>query len=165
MAETDRAGVWNTAWRIEFLGSLRISFRQAPVADDAWRCENARCIVAYLAVHGPSHRERLMDVFWPDKSYPHARANLCSIVRYGRMALGTVTPADVARIDAAAPVGCSRLPEEANLPARGLAEEANEPRGERDGEQRHEHGAGQAREFPQERPVEDHAILSPCNLA
>jgi DNA-binding SARP family transcriptional activator len=52
-------------------------------------------VVAYLTVHGPSHREKLMDVFWPDRTYPHARANLCSIVRYARIAMGTVTPPEV----------------------------------------------------------------------
>lgn len=98
MAHANHAGAWDTAWRIQVLGSVRISFGEAEVREDAWRCDNARSIVAYLALHGPSHREKLMDVFWPDRSYPHARANLCSIVRYARAALATVTPPDAGQL-------------------------------------------------------------------
>jgi len=43
--------------------------------------------------------------------------------------------------------------------ARGLAEEADQPRGHRDGKQRHEYGACETCELPQQRPLEDHAIL------
>jgi hypothetical protein len=46
-----------------------------------------------------------------------------------------------------------------------LAEQPNKTRGERDCKQRHEHRARKTREFPEERPVEDHAILSLWNLA
>ena len=52
-----------------------------------------------------------------------------------------------------------------NRTAGCLAEKSNQLRGDRDREQRHEHRAGETREFPEERPVEDHAILSAWNLA
>ena len=47
-----------------------------------------------------------------------------------------------------------------NLAAGGLAEQPDQPRGERDREQRHEHRARETGEFPEQRAVEDHAILS-----
>ena len=44
------------------------------------------------------------------------------------------------------------------LAARGLAEQPDEPRGHRDGKQRHEHGARETCELPQQRAVEDHVM-------
>ena len=43
--------------------------------------------------------------------------------------------------------------------------ETNQVDRHRDGEERHEHRAGETCEFPEERPVKDHAILSLWNLA
>ena len=45
------------------------------------------------------------------------------------------------------------------------AEQSHQLRGERDHEQRHEHRAGKAGEFPEQRALKDHAILSLWNLA
>jgi hypothetical protein len=51
------------------------------------------------------------------------------------------------------------------LAARRAAEQSHELRGERDHEQRHEHRASKAGEFPEQRALKDHAILSLWNLA
>ena len=58
----------------------------------------------------------------------------------------------------------TRTPLGGKLAARGLAEQADEPRSDRDGEQRHEHRARETCKFPEQRPVEDHAILSPREI-
>ena len=51
------------------------------------------------------------------------------------------------------------------LAAGRAAEQSHELRRERDHEQRHEHRAGKAGEFPEQRALKDHAILSLWNLA
>jgi hypothetical protein len=52
-----------------------------------------------------------------------------------------------------------------NGAARGVAEQPDQPRRDRDREQRHEHGARETGKLPEQRAVEDHAILSLWNLA
>jgi hypothetical protein len=52
-----------------------------------------------------------------------------------------------------------------DLTARGLSQQTNQTRGERDREHGHEDRACKTREFPEERPIKDHAILSLWNLA
>lgn len=79
-------------WDVQLFGRFLVSYAGGEVPDAAWRCQNAAAIVAYLALHGQTHREKLMDLFWPDYAYAHARANLGSIVRYARMALLGTAP-------------------------------------------------------------------------
>ncbi|MBM3946783.1 MAG: hypothetical protein FJ315_05215 [SAR202 cluster bacterium] len=80
------------AWSVQLLGLFLVSHAGSVVPDSAWRCQNAGAIVAYLALQGPTHREKLMDLFWPECAYAHARANLGSIVRYARTALLGAAP-------------------------------------------------------------------------
>jgi two-component SAPR family response regulator len=81
-----------TKLHIHLFRGLDVSWGEDNVKPDAWRSQSARGLFALLLLRGPVHRERLIDMFWPDAPYPRARANLGSIVRYVRSALATVVP-------------------------------------------------------------------------
>ena len=81
-----------SSWYVRLLGGFEVTFGDMGGPDEAWRSQSARGILAWLVLKGPTHREKLIDLFWPDFSYNHARANLCSMIRYARAALGHIGP-------------------------------------------------------------------------
>jgi hypothetical protein len=63
-----RDGIEPEAVRVWLLGGFEVSVRSRVVEDDAWRLRKARSLVKLLAL-APGHRlhrERIMDVLWPD---------------------------------------------------------------------------------------------------
>jgi DNA-binding SARP family transcriptional activator len=76
--------------RIELLGGFRVSVGTDAVPDATWRRSKAAALVKLLAL-APAHRlhrERAMDVLWPELAPAAAAANLRKALHYARGALG-----------------------------------------------------------------------------
>ena len=76
--------------RVYLLGGFRVHVGGCPVADDAWRLRKARSLVKLLALARDHalHRERLLDLLWPDVEPAAAGANLRHTLHVARRALG-----------------------------------------------------------------------------
>ncbi len=72
---------------IQLMGYFHVLRDGYQVPEDAWRSQNTKGLLAYLALNHSAWRQVLMKTFWPDRDFQPARANLCSTVRYVRQAL------------------------------------------------------------------------------
>jgi DNA-binding SARP family transcriptional activator len=81
--------------RVGLLGGFRVSVGARTVAEDAWRLRKARALVALLALEPGHrmHRERLMDLLWPDLDTGPAGNNLRQALHVARR---TLAPAPTA---------------------------------------------------------------------
>jgi DNA-binding SARP family transcriptional activator len=73
--------------QIKLLGVFQVLRAGRMIPDRAWRSQNTKGLLAYLALKEMARREDLMRNFWPDQPHQTARANLCSTLRYVRLAL------------------------------------------------------------------------------
>jgi DNA-binding SARP family transcriptional activator len=84
--------------RLRLLGSFHVVVDDAPVPPDAWRRDRGAALVKLLAL-SPGHRlhrERVMDLFWPELDAEAAGANLRKAVHFARRSLGDHDLLDVA---------------------------------------------------------------------
>lgn len=72
---------------IQLLGYFQVFRAGRLIPDQAWRSQNTKGLLAYLAVKEVARREALMKAFWLACDHQTARANLCSTMRYVRQAL------------------------------------------------------------------------------
>jgi DNA-binding SARP family transcriptional activator len=72
---------------IRLLGRFEVLRAGQRVPERAWRSQNAKAMLAYLALEGEVSRDRLVATFWPDCEYGRARHNMNSTIRYIRQAL------------------------------------------------------------------------------
>ncbi len=75
--------------RVELLGGLRVSVGSRTVGEDEWRLRKARTLVALLALEPGHrmHRERLMDLLWPELCGRAAANNLRYALHVARRTL------------------------------------------------------------------------------
>src|SRR5215217_9517105 len=76
--------------RVWLLGGFRVSVGTRTVEEDAWRLRKASALVKLLAL-APGHhlhRERAMDLLWPDHGRRAAANNLSQALHAARRALG-----------------------------------------------------------------------------
>lgn len=78
---------------IRCFGGFSVSLGDKTIPAKIWRSASAKVLFVYLALNGPTPREKLMVLFWPDHPTQAARDNLNSILRYVRNALQTLNPA------------------------------------------------------------------------
>ena len=79
--------------RITLLGSFSVSVGANPVPDEAWRRRKPAALLKILAL-APGHRvhrERLMDLLWPELELAAAGANLRKAIHQARSALDGVS--------------------------------------------------------------------------
>ncbi|HEX7170563.1 MAG TPA: hypothetical protein VF206_06990, partial [Rubrobacter sp.] len=82
------------AVRIWLLGGFRLSVGGRTIEEDAWRLRKAASLVKLLAL-APGrrlHRERAMDLLWPDLGTKAASNNLRGAVHVARRALSPGGP-------------------------------------------------------------------------
>jgi DNA-binding SARP family transcriptional activator len=75
---------------IQLLGRFHVTVDERAIPADAWRRERAAALVKRLAL-APGHRlhrERALDLFWPDLEPEAAGANLRKAVHFARRVLG-----------------------------------------------------------------------------
>jgi len=74
---------------VELLGGFRVSVGSRAVGEDGWRLRKARGLVALLALEPGHrmHRERLMDLLWPDLDAGAAANNLRYALHVARRTL------------------------------------------------------------------------------
>lgn len=77
---------------IRLLGRFEVLRAGQRVPERAWRSQNAKAMLAYLALEGEVSRDRLVATFWPDCEYERARHNMNSTIRYIRQALQDSEP-------------------------------------------------------------------------
>src|SRR5688572_21314758 len=76
--------------RLWLLGGFRVSVGTHTVEEGAWRLRKAASLIKLLAL-APSHhlhRERAMDLLWPDQGRGAAANNLSQALHAARLALG-----------------------------------------------------------------------------
>jgi DNA-binding SARP family transcriptional activator len=78
---------------IRCFGGFSVSLGDKTIPAKIWRSASAKVLFVYLTLNGPTPREKLMVLFWPDHPTQAARDNLNSILRYVRNALQTLNPA------------------------------------------------------------------------
>jgi DNA-binding SARP family transcriptional activator len=70
--------------RIRLLGDFEVSVGTRTIADSSWRLRKAASLVKLLA---PGHRERAMDLLWPDLGTKAASNNLRGALHAARKTL------------------------------------------------------------------------------
>jgi DNA-binding SARP family transcriptional activator len=77
------------AVRIELLGGFQVSVGSRAIGEDGWRLRKARGLIALLALEPGHrmHRERLMDLLWPDLDAGAAANNLRYALHVARRTL------------------------------------------------------------------------------
>src|SRR5438445_13890953 len=75
---------------VSLLGGFEVRVDGRPVPVDAWRSRRAADLVKLLALESTHqlHRERVMDLLWPELGMDPAGANLRKAVHYARRAMG-----------------------------------------------------------------------------
>ena len=78
--------------RVRLLGVFDVSAGESTVAPSAWRLRKARTLVKLLALEPAHrlHRERVLDILWPEVAPEAARNNLHQVVHSARGALSTL---------------------------------------------------------------------------
>jgi LuxR family transcriptional regulator, maltose regulon positive regulatory protein len=61
---------------VGLLGPTQLRVAGKPMDDAAWRREKVRCLLAFLAHHGTTTRDRVVDALWPDLDLDAGRKNL-----------------------------------------------------------------------------------------
>jgi two-component SAPR family response regulator len=81
----------NTVGRLEIyaLGGGRVVRNGHPVSSSDWQAASARELFFYLLLHGPSRRDAVGLVFWPDLSAKSMANNFHNAVHRVRRAVGT----------------------------------------------------------------------------
>jgi DNA-binding SARP family transcriptional activator len=76
--------------RIEVLGQFRVTVNGTVIPAEAWRRERGAALVKLLALTSGHrvHREKAMDLFWPELDRDAAGANLRKAVMFARKSLG-----------------------------------------------------------------------------
>ena len=74
---------------IRCFGGLSVSLGTNTIPSSAWRGRGAKILFVYLVLNGPTPREKLMELGWPERDPDVARDNLNSMLRYARRALET----------------------------------------------------------------------------
>ena len=72
---------------IRCFGGLSVSLGTKTVPSSVWRGRSAKAMFAYLVLNGPTTREKLMALCWPEDDPEKAENNFCSMIRYARNAL------------------------------------------------------------------------------
>lgn len=75
---------------IRCFGGLSVSLGEKTIPHHAWRGPSAKGLFVYLVLNGPTPREKLMDLFWPEHDPQAASNNFSSMLRYVRNALQTL---------------------------------------------------------------------------
>ncbi|MGH3254793.1 MAG: BTAD domain-containing putative transcriptional regulator [Streptosporangiaceae bacterium] len=91
--EQDGRTIGPNGLRITLLGSFRVGVGPEPVPDEVWRRRKPAALVKILAL-APGHRvhrERLMDLLWPELEVAAAGANLRKAIHQARSALDGVS--------------------------------------------------------------------------
>ena len=85
--------------RVWLLGGFRVSVGSRVVGDDSWRLRKAASLVKVLALSPGhrSHRERVMDLLWPDLDPKAAANNLNHILHHARRTLDPANPPGASR--------------------------------------------------------------------
>src|ERR687893_1656541 len=78
------------AVRVWLLGGFRVGVGSGIITPDAWRLRKAAALVKLLALAPghPLHRERAMDLLWPEHGRRAAANNLSQALHAARRALG-----------------------------------------------------------------------------
>jgi DNA-binding SARP family transcriptional activator len=84
---THRQSCQTNQLELRLLGYFPVWQAGRLIPEHAWRSQNTKGLLAYLALNRLARREDLMRTFWPDHGRQEAGANLCSTVRYVRHAL------------------------------------------------------------------------------
>lgn len=71
---------------LKLFGKFSVYVSGQPVPERYWRSQNTKGMLAHLVMNQPVNREKLMTQFWPDCCTTRARANMCSTIRYIRLA-------------------------------------------------------------------------------
>lgn len=74
---------------IYLFGPFAVHRSGHPIPEDRWRTTAARLLFAYLALHGPTHRETLMELLCPQADPQQAAQHLRNAVREVRAALAS----------------------------------------------------------------------------
>lgn len=84
----DSGGIEPEAVRICLLGGFRVSVGARAVGNDRWRLKKGASLVKLLALapHHRMHRERVMDLLWPDLNTASAANNLYRTLHAARRA-------------------------------------------------------------------------------
>lgn len=79
--------------RVELLGGFRVSVGTRMIGEDAWRLKKAASLIKLLAMANGHrlHRERVMDLLWPDLTSSAAANNLRQTLYAARKTLATVS--------------------------------------------------------------------------